>query len=221
MSAATRPPPTSLTNTQHDRAPTASRSKRCSPRPPPRWSPASPRAASCRRARCARAIDRGPLLPDEALQAKLVDHIGYRDEAIAAARKRAGAQAKLVGLSTYLGGAERPNRAGARIALIYGSGLIVSGSGSDGPLSGSAGDGRRRCGPRLSRRGARPQGARDPVPHRQPRRLGRSPRRRSGARSSWPARRASRSSSRWAMSPARAAITSPHRPPRSSPSRRP
>ena len=84
------------------------------------------------------AIDSGPLLPDEALQAKLVDHIGYRDEATAAARKRAGAQAKLVGLSTYLGGAERPNRAGARIALIYGSGLIVGGSGSDGPLSGSA-----------------------------------------------------------------------------------
>ena len=84
------------------------------------------------------AIDSGPLLPDEALQAKLVDHIGYRDEAITAARKRAGAQAKLVGLSTYLGGAERPNRAGARIALIYGSGLIVSGSGSNGPLSGSA-----------------------------------------------------------------------------------
>ena len=83
------------------------------------------------------AIDSGPLLPDEALQAKLVDHIGYRDQAVAAARKRAGANAKLVGLSTYLGGAERPNRAGARIALIYGSGLIVSGSGSDGPLSGS------------------------------------------------------------------------------------
>jgi len=84
------------------------------------------------------AIDSGPLLPDEALQAKLVDHIGYHDEAVAAARKRAGAQAKLVGLSTYLDGAERPNRAGARIALIYGSGLIVSGSGSNGPLSGSA-----------------------------------------------------------------------------------
>lgn len=83
------------------------------------------------------AIDSGPLLPDEALQAKLVDHIGYRDQAVAAARKRAGANAKLVGLSTYLGGAERPNRAGTRIALIYGSGLIVSGSGSGGPLSGS------------------------------------------------------------------------------------
>lgn len=83
------------------------------------------------------AIDSGPLLPDEALQAKLVDHIGYRDQAVAAARKRAGANAKLVGLSTYLGGAERPNRAGTRIALIYGSGLIVSGSGSEGPLSGS------------------------------------------------------------------------------------
>ena len=83
------------------------------------------------------AIDSGPLLPDEAVQAKLVDHIGYRDQAVAAARKRAGANAKLVGLSTYLAGAKRPNREGARIALIYGTGLIVSGSGSNGPLSGS------------------------------------------------------------------------------------
>ena len=82
-------------------------------------------------------IDRGPLLPDEALQAKLVDRLGYFDEAIAIARKRAGANAKRVDLSTYLDGVERPNDQGARIALIYGSGLIVRGSGSAGPLSGS------------------------------------------------------------------------------------
>jgi protease-4 len=82
-------------------------------------------------------IDRGPLLADEALQAKLVDRLGYRDEVIAATHKRAGSDAELIGLSTYLDGAKRPHREGERIALIYGSGLIVRGGGSAGPLSGS------------------------------------------------------------------------------------
>ncbi|HTV43881.1 MAG TPA: signal peptide peptidase SppA [Stellaceae bacterium] len=82
-------------------------------------------------------IDRGPLLADEALAARLVDRIGYRDEAAAAARKRAGPGARIVPLTTYLDGIERPNRAGARIALIYGSGLIVRGGGSADLLAGS------------------------------------------------------------------------------------
>ncbi len=83
------------------------------------------------------AIDRGPLLADEALQASLVDRLGYRDEVIAEAHKRAGSDAELIGLSTYLAGVKRPHRQGERIALIYGSGLIVRGGGSAGPLSGS------------------------------------------------------------------------------------
>jgi protease IV len=83
------------------------------------------------------AIDRGPLLADEALQASLVDRLGYRDEVIAEAHQRAGSDAELIGLSTYLAGAKRPHRQGERIALIYGSGLIVRGGGSAGPLSGS------------------------------------------------------------------------------------
>jgi protease IV len=83
------------------------------------------------------AIDRGPLLADEALHASLVDRLGYRDEVIAAAHERAGSDAELIGLSTYLAGTKRPHRQGERIALIYGSGLIVRGGGSAGPLSGS------------------------------------------------------------------------------------
>ncbi|MGH7114600.1 MAG: signal peptide peptidase SppA, partial [Stellaceae bacterium] len=75
-------------------------------------------------------IDRGPLLAGEALQAKLVDHLGYRDEVIASAHKRAGSDAQIVSLSSYLDQAQRPHRQGARIALIYGSGLIVRGGGS-------------------------------------------------------------------------------------------
>ncbi len=81
-------------------------------------------------------IDRGPLLADEALAAKLVDRLGYRDEVIAAAHNRSGSDAEMVGLRAYLDRANRPHREGQRIALIYGSGLIVSGGGSSGLLAG-------------------------------------------------------------------------------------
>jgi protease IV len=83
------------------------------------------------------AIDRGPFLDSEAVEARLVDRLGYRDAAAAAARQRAGADARSVRLSTYLDAA-RPRREGSRIALIYGSGLIVRGGGSANPLSGAA-----------------------------------------------------------------------------------
>jgi protease IV len=83
-------------------------------------------------------IDRGPLFADEALAARLVDRIGYRDEAIAAARKRAGAGAQFVTLSRYRDGAGRPHDSGPKIALIYGTGLITAGSGAATPLIGDA-----------------------------------------------------------------------------------
>lgn len=83
------------------------------------------------------AIDHAPLLPDEALAAKLVDRLGYREEAIAAAHRRAGSDAEIVTLATYLDGAGRPHRSGERIALIFGSGLIVRGSSSTDPLAGA------------------------------------------------------------------------------------
>ena len=38
-------------------------------------------------------IDRGPFFADEAKAAGLIDRIGYRDEAVAAARGRAGSGA--------------------------------------------------------------------------------------------------------------------------------
>jgi len=83
------------------------------------------------------AIDRGPLLGEEAVQAKLVDRLGYRDEAVAHARARAGSGAEMVSLATYLERARRPHREGATIALIYGSGLIVRNGAGASPLSGS------------------------------------------------------------------------------------
>ena len=81
------------------------------------------------------AIDHAPLLASEALQTKLVDRLGYRDDAISAAHKRAGSRAEITGLSTYLDGAGRPYRKGERIALIYGSGLIVRGGTANNPLT--------------------------------------------------------------------------------------
>jgi protease-4 len=81
------------------------------------------------------AIDHAPLLASEALQTKLVDHLGYRDDAISAAHKRTGSRAEITGLSAYLDGAGRPYRKGERIALIYGSGLIVRGGTASSPLT--------------------------------------------------------------------------------------
>jgi protease-4 len=83
------------------------------------------------------AIDRGPLLAEEAVQAKLVDRLGYRDEVIAHARARAGSGAEMLSLTTYLDRAGRPHREGSTIALIYGSGLIVRTGGGASPLTGS------------------------------------------------------------------------------------
>ncbi len=82
-------------------------------------------------------IDRGPLLADEAKEAGLVDRIGYRDEALAAARGHAGSGAKLMPLSRYREAAGLPHVSGPKIALIYGTGLIVQGNGSDDPISGT------------------------------------------------------------------------------------
>jgi protease IV len=81
------------------------------------------------------AIDRGPLLADEARQAKLVDRLGYRDEVIADARSRAGSGAELTSLTTYLDHAGHPHREGATIALIYGTGLIQRSASSANPLT--------------------------------------------------------------------------------------
>jgi protease IV len=83
------------------------------------------------------AIDRGPLLADEARRARLVDRLGYRDEALAEARAHARSGAELTGLTTYLDHAGRPHREGATVALIYGTGLIARNAGSTNSLTGS------------------------------------------------------------------------------------
>jgi len=82
-------------------------------------------------------VDRGLLLPEEALQAHLIDHVGYRDEAEAAAKARAGAGAALATALNYLDRAGRPHQKGPTIALIYGTGLIQRGASTPNPFSAS------------------------------------------------------------------------------------
>src|SRR3984893_17549679 len=82
-------------------------------------------------------IDRGPLLAQEAVQAKLVDRLGARHEGLGHARARAGSGAEAVSLANYLDRAGHPHREGSTIALIYGSGLVVRGGGAANPLTGS------------------------------------------------------------------------------------
>jgi len=80
-------------------------------------------------------VDRGPFLGPEALDAKLVDALVYRDEVYARAKERAGAGAKLVTLPSYLERAGSAFASGETIALIYGDGQITRGESSFSPLS--------------------------------------------------------------------------------------
>jgi protease-4 len=84
-------------------------------------------------------VDGGPYMADAAEKLRLVDHLGYRDEAIAAARMRAGGIAALLGPLTYLSRAGRPNREGPVIALIHADGLIGRGTSDSSPIGGIVG----------------------------------------------------------------------------------
>ncbi len=83
------------------------------------------------------AVDRGPYLGPEALEAKLVDGLAYRDEIHAKLKAKGGADAKLFGLPAYLKKEGRPHADGKRtIALVYGVGGVVRGKSSGNPLTG-------------------------------------------------------------------------------------
>ena len=80
------------------------------------------------------AIDRGPYLGPEALDAKLVDALAYRDEVYEKAKDRAGKKAKFLALGKYLERAGRPHEKGAVIALIYAVGEIKRGKSGFDPV---------------------------------------------------------------------------------------
>jgi len=80
----------------------------------------------------------GPYLGQQAVDAKLVDGLLYRDEVYAKVREKAGAAAKLLYLQKYLERAGRPHEKGEKVALIYGVGAVQRGTGGFSPISGSA-----------------------------------------------------------------------------------
>lgn len=82
-------------------------------------------------------VDRGPFLGPEALEAKLVDGLAYRDEVHEKVKAKGGAGAKPFGLHAYLKKVGRPHASGKRtIALVYGVGGVARGKSGGNPLTG-------------------------------------------------------------------------------------
>lgn len=83
-------------------------------------------------------IDRAPLSAQEALQAKLVDKILYRDEARVEVLLQAGERADVFPIEDYAALDKSEPPAGDTIALIVATGTIVSGDPDDSPLQGDS-----------------------------------------------------------------------------------
>jgi protease-4 len=83
-----------------------------------------------------RLIDRGPFYGQEAVDAGLVEGLSYRDEVLDHAKKTAGEDSDLLGLSDYRQRARRLYDRGETIALIYGVGNVVRGKSELDPFSG-------------------------------------------------------------------------------------
>jgi protease-4 len=83
-------------------------------------------------------VDKGPFLGQEAVEAKLVDGLAYRDEVYEKAKKKAGEGAKLLYLAQYVKRAGRPHTKGKTVALIFGVGGVHRGKSDFDPLTGDA-----------------------------------------------------------------------------------
>jgi protease-4 len=82
-------------------------------------------------------VDKGPYLGKEAVDAKLVDGLAYRDEVYDQVKKRAGHKAKFLYLDKYLDRAGRPHDHGKTIALVFGNGGVQRGKSDYDPVGGS------------------------------------------------------------------------------------
>ncbi|MGE0422927.1 MAG: signal peptide peptidase SppA [Reyranellaceae bacterium] len=84
-----------------------------------------------------RLIDSAPLAPPEALAAKLVDKLGYRDEVMAEVERRAGRKDALYEFRDYLEDSDVRSRGGEAIALVVVDGAIMSSDDGGSPLTGN------------------------------------------------------------------------------------
>jgi protease-4 len=82
-------------------------------------------------------VDKGPYLGKEAVDARLVDGLAYRDEVYDQAKKKAGGDAEFLYLDKYLDRAGRPHDKGKTIALVYGSGGVARGKSDYNPTNDS------------------------------------------------------------------------------------
>jgi protease-4 len=79
-------------------------------------------------------IDRGPFSAQQAVQAKLVDGLLYRDQVHTRVKEQVGEEATVLPLLTYLARVGRPHMHGSSIALIYGVGGIKRGKSGYNPM---------------------------------------------------------------------------------------
>jgi protease-4 len=82
-------------------------------------------------------VDAGPYLGKEAVDAKLVDGVAYRDEVYDRVKKKGGEGAELLYLEKYLDRAGRPYQHGKNIALVFGVGGVTRGRSDYDPVQGS------------------------------------------------------------------------------------
>ena len=79
-------------------------------------------------------VDAGPYLGKEAVDAKLVDGVAYRDEVYGKVKGQAGSGAELLYLEKYLDRAGHPHDHGKKIALVYGVGAVTRGKSDFDPV---------------------------------------------------------------------------------------
>jgi protease IV len=82
-------------------------------------------------------VDAGPYLGKEAVDAKLVDGVAYRDEVYSQARSKAGARSQFLYLGKYLDRAGHPHDRGKAVALVFGVGGVTRGKSDYDPVQGS------------------------------------------------------------------------------------
>ncbi|MGA3194278.1 MAG: signal peptide peptidase SppA [Terriglobales bacterium] len=82
-------------------------------------------------------VDAGPYLGKEAVDAKLVDAVAYRDEVYGKVKSQAGSGAELLYLDKYLERAGRPHDSGKKVALVFGVGGVTRGKSDFDPVQGS------------------------------------------------------------------------------------
>jgi protease IV len=82
-------------------------------------------------------VDAGPYLGKEAVDAKLVDDVAYRDQVYGKVKSQAGEGAELLYLDKYLHRAGRPHDRGKIVALVFGAGDVTRGKSDYDPVQGS------------------------------------------------------------------------------------